>query len=128
MPVHQVAAIIATLLLAGLVCFQLLLAAGLPLGEYAWGGAHRVLPRPLRIASVLATFVYILAALVILEAANITDLVATADVPRTAVWVLAAFFFVGVLMNAVSRSTKERRMAVLALALAALCLVVALGA
>ena len=41
---------------------------------------------------------------------------------------LAAFFFVGVLMNAISRSTKERRMALLALALGALSVVVALGA
>ena len=125
---HEVAAILATLLLAGLVCFQLMLAAGRPLGEYAWGGAHRDLPRPLRIASVLATVVSIVAALIILEAANITDLVASPDLPRTAVWMLAAFFFIGVLMNAISRSTKERRMALLALALGALCVVVALGA
>lgn len=119
---------VATLVLAGLVCFQLLLAAGLPMGHYAWGGAHRVLPASLRIGSVVATLIYILAALVILEAAGLTDLIASAELPRNAVWVLAAFFGLGVVMNAISRSTKERRMALAALALGVLCVVVALNA
>ena len=120
------ASVIAFLILAGLICFQLLLAAGLPLGHYAWGGAHQVLPRPLRIASVLATFIYLAAALIILEAADITDLVTSADLARNAVWALAGFFGIGVVMNAISRSEKERRMALVALSLSALCAIVAL--
>lgn len=111
----------------GLICFQLLLAAGLPLGDYAWGGAHRILPRPLRISSVLATFIYLLAAMVILEAATITDLVASAELPRSAVGLLAGFFGLGVVVNAISRSKKERRMALVALSLSILCVVVARG-
>jgi hypothetical protein len=125
--IGQIAAVAAVLMLLGLVSFQLLLAAGLPLGHYAWGGTHRVLPPALRISSIFAIVIYVLAALIILEAANVTDLVASAELPRTAVWGLAVFFAIGVLMNAISRSDKERRMAVLALALSALCVVVALG-
>jgi len=117
---------VAALILAGLVCFQLLLAAGMPLGHYAWGGAHQILPRALRIGSVVATLIYLLAALIILEASNITDFVAS-DLPRVAVWVLAGFFAIGVAMNAISRSKKERRMAFVALSLSALCAIVALG-
>ena len=75
----------------------------------------------------LATFVYVLAALVILEAASVIDLVASAEFPRTAVWVLAGFFAIGVAMNAVSRSRTERPMALVALSLSGLCVVVALG-
>ena len=116
----------AALILAGLVCFQLLLAAGLPLGHYAWGGAHQILPRALRIGSVVSTFVYVFAALIILEAADVTDFVAS-ELPRAAVWVLAAFFAIGVVMNAISQSKKERRMAFVALSLSALCAIVALG-
>jgi hypothetical protein len=33
----------AVAVLAGLVVFQLMLIAGRPLGEYAWGGSHRIL-------------------------------------------------------------------------------------
>ena len=74
----------------------------------------------------MATFVYVLAAIIILEAANVTDLVAS-ELPRVAVWVLAGFFAIGVGMNAISRSQKERRMAFVALPLSALCAIVALG-
>ena len=108
------------------MCFQLLLAAGLPFGNYAWGGAHRVLPRPLRIGSVVATVIYSLAAVTILDAANVVDLI-TSDITRVAVTILAVFFGIGVVMNAISRSKKERRMAFVALALSILCGVVALG-
>jgi hypothetical protein len=123
----ELAAIAAAVVLAGLVCFQLALAAGMPLGHYAWGGAHRVLPRPLRIGSALATIVYVLAAVTILEAAGVTDLTTSAELPRNAVWVLAGLFGIGTVMNAVSRSTKERRMAAVALVLAALSVIVARG-
>jgi hypothetical protein len=39
--------------------------------------------------------------------------------------VLAGLFALGVVMNAISRSRKERRMALVALALSVLCLIVA---
>lgn len=122
----QVAAVLAALILAALICFQLLLAAGLPLGHYAWGGAHQVLPRSLRIGSFVAAFIYLAVAMGILEAASVIDLGAS-EFPRVAVWVLAAFFGIGILMNAISRSEKERRMAFVAAALSALCAIVALG-
>jgi uncharacterized protein with ACT and thioredoxin-like domain len=123
----QLAAIAAAVLLGGLVSFQLVLAAGAPLGEYAWGGAHRILPRGLRIGSVVATFIYVLAALIILEAVRLVDFVASVDLPRNAVWLLAGLFGVGTIMNAISRSRKERRMALVALALCGLCVVVAVA-
>jgi hypothetical protein len=97
------------------------------LGHLAWGGAHRILPRRLRFASLAATVVYVLAAAIVLEAANVTDFVPFAEPVRNAVWVLAGLFGVGVVMNAISRSKPERLMAVVALALSALCVVVALG-
>ena len=122
----QIAAILAALILAGLICFQLLLAAGLPLGHYAWGGAHRVLPRSLRVGSVVAVFIYLAAAVGILQAASVIDL-GLSQLPRVAVWILAAFFGIGVVMNAISRSRKERRMAFVAAALSALSAIVALG-
>ena len=123
----QLAALAAAVVLAGLVGFQLALVAGLPLGRYAWGGAHTVLPRGLRIGSAIATVVYVGAAFMILEAAGVTDLIASTELARNAVWVLAGLFGIGTLMNAISRSTKERRMAAVALVLAVLSVLVARG-
>jgi hypothetical protein len=122
----QTAALIAVVILGGLVVFQLSLALGSPLGEFAWGGAQRVLPRPLRVASVVATLIYAAAAIVILEAVNAIDLIGSVELTRTAVWVLAVFFAVGVPLNAISRSKRERVMALVALALSVLFVIVAL--
>jgi hypothetical protein len=67
-----------------------------------------------------------IAAAVVL-AGLVCDLVASAEFPRIAVWVLAGLFGIGTVMNAISRSTKERRMAAVALVLAALSVIVARG-
>lgn len=56
--VTEVAAVVASVLLAALAAFQVALAAGAPLGRLAWGGRHRVLPTGLRIASGVSVVVY----------------------------------------------------------------------
>lgn len=126
METPQIAAILAVGVLGALTLFQLLLAAGAPMGRYAWGGANPILPRRLRIASVVSSVVYVLAALVILEAAGLIDIAASVEIPRTVTWALAAFFALGVVLNAISRSRKERVMALVALVLSGLCVIVAL--
>ena len=66
------AALAAAAILAALAVFQARLAAGRPLGRFAWGGAHDVLPPPLRVASAASVLVYALIALVLLDAAEVT--------------------------------------------------------
>ena len=53
-------AIALTIILAVLAIFQAALAFGAPIGQYAWGGQHRVLPLRLRIGSVVAILIYAL--------------------------------------------------------------------
>ena len=48
------AAIALTVILALLAVFQLALVLGAPLGRFAWGGTHRVLPARLRIGSAVS--------------------------------------------------------------------------
>lgn len=114
------AAWIATGLLTGLVFFQLLLVAGRPLGEYAWGGGQRLLSRGLRIASAVAVLLYVSAAVAILEAAGVTRLTTAEEWTVIATRTFAVLFAVGVVMNAISRSRKERVWAPVSLALALL--------
>jgi len=47
----QVAAWVATAGFIRMICFQVLLALGFPLGQSAWGGKHKKLPPSLRVAS-----------------------------------------------------------------------------
>jgi len=121
-------ALAATAILLGLSCFQAQLAAGRPLGRFAWGGAHEILPPKLRVASALSIALYGAIALVLLDAADVVDAL-RGSWTGTAAWVLAGFFLLGVAMNAASPSRDERRTGTpVALALCLLCVAVAVEA
>ena len=124
-----VAALIAAALLLILIGFQLVLAAGAPLGAAAWGGQNPgVLPGRLRVASAFVGLVLYPALLaVILAAAGVIGDDWQPFDPVIAMWVLAGFFTLGVLVNAISRSPPERIWAVVSAGLAVCCAVVALG-
>ena len=114
-------------LLLGLSVFPVLLAAGLPLGRFAWGGQHRVLPRRLRIGSILAVLTYAGIALVILDAAGVISILPK-RLSTILVWVTAGYFLLGVGVNLISPSLPERiTMTPIALLLCALSFLVAIG-
>ena len=127
--VIMVAAVVAYVLLAGLAVFQIALAAGAPLGHFAWGGKHRVLPRGLRIASALSVLLYAFFAWIIARAVErATDVGDFVYETPLALWVLTAYFGVGILANAASRSRPERFvMTPVVAVLFTCCLVIALA-
>ena len=115
-------------LLAGLTLFQVALIAGAPLGRFAWGGQDRVLPRGKRIGSAVSVLLYVLFAFIVLERADVIQVLSDSWLPAIGTWVLFGYFLLGVVMNALSRSKLERwTMAPLSLVLAVLTLVVALS-
>ena len=121
------AASVGVALLAGLAVLQVLLAAGAPLGRFAWGGQHVVLPLGLRVGSAVSVAVYAAVAVVLLARAEVVD-VLPAGLVHALTWVLTGYFALGTAMNAVSRSRPERLvMTPVALALAVVCLLLALG-
>jgi hypothetical protein len=121
------AAVVGVALLACLAVFQLLLIAGAPLGRFAWGGQNPVLPTGLRIGSAVSIALYAGFALLMLQAAGAVTVLPT-GAAGVAVWVLTAYFAVGVAMNAASRSRSERLvMTPVAVVLAIVCLVLAVG-
>src|SRR5688572_13829069 len=101
-------AVLAVVVLAGLAVFQAALAAGAPIGRFAWGGQHRVLPTKLRIGSAVSIVLYALFALIILAAAERASDGTGAVGTDVGIWALTAFFVLGVGMNAISRSRPER--------------------
>ena len=121
------AALAATAILAALAVFQAALIAGAPIGRFAWGGQHRVLPTKLRIGSAVSIVLYALFAVVILQRAELNELFPDA-VARVGIWILTAYFVLGIVMNGISRSKPERNlMTPVCVVLAVLCLVVALS-
>ncbi len=122
------AALVTALTLLGLLAvLQVLVALGMPLGRLVWGGAHRVLPPRLRIASAVSVLVYVGFAALLLSRAGILP-GSDSGVVIVATWVLFAYFALGVLLNAISRSPAERwTMAPTCLVLAVATLAIAVG-
>lgn len=124
----NVAAVISCIVLAALAIFQLALIFNAPIGKYAWGGAHTILPNKLKIGSAISICLYGIFAIIILSKAEIVHLFNQNNIVDSMIWVLALYFFIGVIMNGISRSKPERNlMTPIALALALLVTFVALS-
>ena len=121
------AAIALVVILSLLAVFQLALAVGAPLGHFAWGGQHRVLPGRLRIGSLVSIVIYAIIAVLALDRVGLIDVVP--DVVSTVgMWVVFAYFVIGIPLNAISRSKPERYvMTPVVTVLAVLSLLVALS-
>jgi hypothetical protein len=106
-PVPVILALVVCGILGLLALLQVALIAGAPLGQFAWGGRHRVLPAQQRFTAVVAILVYAVFALVVLNAVDVVSIFGTIA-GRIAVYVLVAVFFGGFVMSAASGSTRER--------------------
>lgn len=117
--------------LGALAVFQLLLAAGAPLGRAAWGGRQERLdperlPAALRVGSFVSAGLALAGAGAVLEKAGLVELFGGAAAAAV-VWALVPILAGSAVLNRVAGSPVERRvMAPAAAVLAALCLLVAL--
>ena len=122
------AAVLFVVLMVGLIVFQAALVAGAPFGRLAWGGQDRVLPVRKRLGSVVSIGLYLIFAVLVLQRAGLATVLPWPGFVEVAVWVLAGYFTLGVVLNGLSRSRPERwTMAPLCAVLAALTLIVALS-
>lgn len=125
---EQLYAILACIILGCLAVFQVALVAGAPIGRFAWGGQHDVLPRKLRIGSIVSILLYALFGYTALAQAGLVPVLVNQSFTGVFMWVLTGYFTLGVVMNAISRSKPERYvMTPVALVLAILFLLLSLG-
>ena len=118
------AAVVACVLLAALGVFQALLVCGVPVGRFAWGGQHQVLPTRLRVGSVISLVTYVLIGWLILARAGQPS--APHGVVGVTTWAIAGGFLLGAAGNLASGSRSERLvMTPVALLLCGLTVVVA---
>lgn len=116
-----------TVVLALLAVFQIALALCAPLGRFAWGGQHRVLPAMLRIGSLVSVLIYALIAVLAWDRVRAIDVVPDV-VAQVGMWTVFVYFVLGILMNAISRSKPERfTMVPVTIALAVLSFLIAMG-
>jgi hypothetical protein len=125
----RVAAVLAAIGFAGIVLFQIALAAGVPWGHAAWGGAHADLSTAQRSGSAAAVVVWAAAALIVLGRAGFWGAGRLASLFRWGTWFFVALSAVGAVLNFASQSRWENLIfGPLALLLAILCTIVARSA
>ena len=125
--ITPVAAVVFAVVLGLLAVFQILLAAGVPLGRFAPGG-HDVPTVRQRVGSVVAVVLYAGFAVLALLRAGLMGGVADAIPVVVAMWVVVGYLALGIALSATSRHRPERFvMTPVMLVLAILALVVALG-
>jgi len=104
----KIAAWLYSIVAAGLILFQLALAAGAPWGEFAMGGTFPgQFPPTMRVAAVLQAAVIVGMVTVVLARAGISF---TGWVRRTRwlIWVVVGYGAIGLILNLITPSTGER--------------------
>ena len=112
--------------LASIAAFQVALALGVPWGRAAYGGTSATLQPELRVASGVATIVWLLAAAVVLGRAGYWGSARWTGSFHWGTWLVAGLLALGAAVNFASSSPWERfGWGPLALLLAVLCVILA---
>ncbi|MGH3084339.1 MAG: hypothetical protein ACRDNP_09825 [Gaiellaceae bacterium] len=124
----RTAAVVAAIGFAGIALFEVALAAGVPWGHAAWGGAHAHLSTAQRIGGAAAVVVWTAAALIVLGRVGFWGGGRLAGLFRWGTWILAVVSGIGAVLNFASQSRWENLIfGPTGLLLAILCIVVARG-
>lgn len=101
-------AILGAVIFGVIATMTVLVACGLPLGEFTMGGQHKVLPKNLRVAAVISVAVQIFAMIIILQAGGFISLWFSFKVTKYICFFFAAYLSLNTIMNMISKSRKER--------------------
>lgn len=104
-----IATILVLIILAGFTVFQIALAFGAPIGQFAWGGQHKVLPTKFRIGSAISPVIYAIIAMFALSKSGLWTTVQDQAILTVGLWIITVYFFLGIIMNSISRSKYEQR-------------------
>ena len=90
------------------IILYVLLALGLPYGEFAMGGKYKVLPKQMRIICAISVFIQLFGVLSLLQTGNIINIDLLEPVSRGVSYFFAIFLSLNTIINAFSKSKKER--------------------
>ena len=100
--------ILGAVLFGIIAIMTVLVACGLPLGEFTMGGQHKILPKKLRVAAVISVAIQIFAMIIILQAEGFISLWLSFKVTKYICFYFAAYLSLNTIMNMISKSRKEK--------------------
>ena len=115
-------AIIGAILFTIIAIMTLLVACGLPLGEFTMGGQYKILPKKYRIMAIISLFIQVFAIIIILQAGQYVSLWFSHNITKFICFFFAAYLTVNTIMNIFSKSNKEKYVMTPLLLVVAFCL------
>ncbi|RED52825.1 hypothetical protein [Cohnella lupini] len=104
----MITAWIGSLLFLVVSILYILLALGLPYGDLAMSGKHKVMAKPMRIACAFSVIIQWFAILCILQAGNVIAIGAVSPIAKGACYFFAFYLIINTAMNVFSKSKKEK--------------------
>ena len=99
--------ILGAVLFGIIATMTVLVACGLPLGEFTMGGQHKILPKKFRIVAVISVAIQIFAMIIILQAGGFISLWFSFKVTKYICFFFATYLFLNTIMNMISKNRKE---------------------
>ena len=100
--------ILGAVLFGVIATMTILVACGLPLGEFTMGGQHKILPKKFRVMAVISVAIQIFAMIIILQAGGFIPLWLSFKVTKYICFFFAAYLSLNTIMNMISKSRKEK--------------------
>ena len=100
--------ILGAVLFGVIAIMTVLVACGLPLGEFTMGGQHKILPKKFRVMAVISVAIQIFAMIIILQAGGFIPLCLSFKLTKYICFFFAAYLFLNTIMNLISKSRKEK--------------------
>lgn len=105
----SIAATIIVVISIGMSIFQLLLALGKPYGRAAYGGKYEVLPKNLRIMSLIAIGIFVFISFSVLARSGIIPALKDSVFFIITTWIFTFYTILMILINTLSKSKIEQR-------------------
>ena len=100
--------ILGAVLFGVIAIMTVLVACGLPLGEFTMGGQHKILPKKFRVMAVISVAIQIFAMIIILQAGGFISLWLSFKVTKYICFFFAVYLSLNTIMNMISKSRKEK--------------------
>ena len=100
--------ILGAVLFGVIVIMTVLVACGLPLGEFTMGGQHKILPKKFRVMAVISVAIQIFAMIIILQAGGFISMWLSFKLTKYICFFFAVYLSLNTIMNMISKSRKEK--------------------
>ena len=100
--------ILGAVLFGVIAIMTVLVACGLPLGEFTMGGQHKISPKKFRIVAVISFAVQIFAMIIVLQAGGFISLWLSFKATKYVCFFFAVYLSLNTIMNMISKSRKEK--------------------